>query len=76
MSDEYESPILLHLVDGVKVEVEDKITNEILAHCRIGDDDDVERIADILSMKRLHREAAALRKMMMDARKSAGRGVW
>jgi len=71
----YESPILIHLT-GTRLEVEHAATNEILAHCQIGDDDAVERIADILSEKRLPREAMALRKLMMDARRPAGRGIW
>ena len=52
-----------------RVEIESNETGRVLAWCYIGDDLHVERIADILSMKRLPREAAALRKLAQDARR-------
>ena len=75
MADEYESPILIHRT-GTLIEIEHALNGQILATCQIGDDDAVERIADILSQKRLPREAHALRQMMMEARKPIGRGIW
>lgn len=62
------SPIIIRR-QGVKVEVLMRETKDVLAHCLIRDDEAVERIADILSQKRLNREAMELRQMMMDARK-------
>lgn len=62
-----DSPILIRR-RGTLVEVEMAETGDVLAHCQIGDDAAVERIADILSAKRLPHEAQALRKLMMDAR--------
>jgi hypothetical protein len=67
MATEYKSPIKIHLA-GTRVEIEHAATGEILAHCQIGDDDAVETIADILSAKRLSREAMALRNLMQEQR--------
>jgi hypothetical protein len=72
---EYESPILIHKT-GHLVEIEHAETGKILAKCMIGDDDNMERIADILSQKKLPREAMALRRMVQEARRPAGRGIW
>jgi hypothetical protein len=62
------SPVRIYR-DKNRVEVEHAETGDILAYCMIGDDANMERIADILSAKRLPAEAMALRKLMMDARK-------
>ena len=63
-----DSPIIIHLRKGTLIEIEHAQTGDVLAYCQIGDDNAVERIADILSAKRLPREAAALRKLRDDAR--------
>lgn len=63
-----DSPIIITKRRNL-VEIEHRKTGEILAHCQIGDDIAVERIADILSAKRLPREAASLRNLMMQERK-------
>lgn len=55
-----------------RVEVRHMETDELLAWCYIGHDEDVEMIADMLSAKRLPKEAAKLRRMAMDARKAPG----
>jgi len=75
MADEYESPILIHRT-GTLIEIEHAANGDILATCQIGDDESMEHIADMLSSKRLRREAAMLRKLMMEARKPVGRGIW
>lgn len=62
------SPILFQR-RGNKVEIEHRETGELLAWCWIGDDLMVEKIADILSMKRLPEDAMKLRQMAVDARK-------
>lgn len=51
------------------ITVETREEGSVLAYCQIGDDNAVERIADILSAKRLPRDAMKLRKMRDDARK-------
>jgi hypothetical protein len=53
------------------IEIRDARTNALLAWCQTGDDDSVERIADILSAKRLPREAMRLRAMVQGLRKVA-----
>ena len=57
---------------GQRVEIEFRATGDIVAHCWLGDDDNIERIADILSAKRLPEDAARLRQMAMDARRPLG----
>ncbi len=52
-----------------RIEIEVRETGDVLAYCDIGDDDNLERIADILSEKRLPDDAMKLRKMRDDARK-------
>lgn len=54
------------------LEVEHSRTGEMLATCEIGDDETVERIADILSSKGLREEAGALRRLRDDARRPLG----
>ncbi len=65
------SPIVIQRRRNL-IEIERRDTGEILAYCQIGDDAAVERIADILSAKRLPREAAALRQLRDDARRPLG----
>jgi hypothetical protein len=67
-----DSPVLIRR-RGTLVEIESAETGAVLAHCQIGDDGNLERIADILSAKRLPREAMALRKLRDDARKPHAR---
>jgi hypothetical protein len=55
------------------VEVIHTQTHEVLAWCFIGDDDNVERIADILSAKRLGWAAQELREMARQDRFQAMR---
>ena len=55
------------------VEIESNESGQLLAHCQIGDDANMERIADILSAKRLPREAEAIRRIMMEARRGPRR---
>jgi hypothetical protein len=62
------SPVQI-IRQGSKITVEMGSTGDVLAVCMIGDDDAVERIADILSSKRLPEDAMALRKLAQDARK-------
>lgn len=61
------SPVVIRQ-RGTLVEIESRATGEVLAHCRIGDDDNLERIADLLSCKKLSADAMKLRQMAMDAR--------
>lgn len=42
---------------------------DVLAWCFIGDDENVERIADLLSTKRLPEAAMKMRKIAQDARR-------
>lgn len=49
--------------------VETREDGDVLAYCQIGDDDNLERIADLLSTKHLPQDAMKLRKMRDDARK-------
>ncbi len=65
------SPIRISLRRN-QVEITSRDTGDTLAYCMIGDDDMVERIADILSAKRLPEDAARLRQMAMDARRPLG----
>ncbi len=53
---------------GNRVEIRHSETDDLLAHCMIGDDEAVEQIADILSSKRLPDKAMELRRMAQDAR--------
>jgi len=73
MPGEYQSPVLIHHYrNGDKkhlVEVEHAQTGRILASCMIGDDEGMERLADLLSAKKLPREAMAIRNLMREARK-------
>ncbi len=62
-----ESPVIISL-RGTLVEIEHADSGAMLAHCLIGDDDAIERIADILSAKGLQREAMALRRLRDEAR--------
>lgn len=57
---------------GDRIEIESRATGDVLAYCFIGDDESLERIADILSSKRLPNEAMRLRQMAMDARRPLG----
>lgn len=78
---EYESPVVMERVrkgiDGdtergslyEMVEVRLASTDEVLATCMMGDDAGLERIADLLSAKRLWREANRFRQMVSDSRK-------
>ena len=72
-SKEYKSPIAIHFYrNGPKknrIEIEHNESGEILAQCMVGDDIMTERIADILSAKRLPREAQAFRQLVRDARR-------
>lgn len=85
-SEDYHSPVIMERVmverpipgergtESVdNIEIRDARTNALLAWCHTGDDDSVERIADILSAKRLPREAMRLRAMVQNVRK-VGRG--
>jgi hypothetical protein len=54
--------------------VEDTRDGNILAWCYVGDDENVEAIADLLSVKRLPNSAMKFRQMAMDARKRPGVG--
>ncbi len=54
---------------GSKITVELESTGDVLAVCMIGDDDAVEKIADLLSSKRLPEDAMKLRTMAQNARK-------
>jgi hypothetical protein len=58
--------------DGNRVEVRMLDDDSLLAWCMIGDDDNLEKIADILSAKHLPADAMKLRQMAMDARRPAG----
>jgi hypothetical protein len=51
------------------IEITHAQTKQLLATCMIGDDASVERIADLLSAKRLWREANRLRGMVQDSRR-------
>jgi hypothetical protein len=86
MPEDYISPVIMERVlvsrpipretgteDVDMVEIRDARTNELLAWCMTGDDDSIDRIADILSAKRLPREAMRLREMVRNVRK-VGRG--
>ena len=53
------------------IEIRDSRTKALLAWCQTGDDRAVGRIADILSAKRLPREAERLRQMVMNCRRRA-----
>ncbi len=82
--DQYESPVImervLRKVDGDPdpdseydmIEITHAKTSELLATCMIGDDYSTEKIADMLSEKRLWREANRFRAMMQQSRKSLG----
>jgi hypothetical protein len=83
---EYVSPVTLeHVmrqVDGAPdkslynmLEVRNAQTEELLATCMMGDELGVEKIADLLSSKRLFREANRLRVMMQELRRPAKPGV-
>lgn len=82
MPEDYVSPIIMervlvsrpvsgekHLEDVDTIEILDARTGALLAWCQTGDDDMVQKIADILSAKRLPREAMRLRQIVMDLRK-------
>jgi hypothetical protein len=63
------SPVVISLRKN-RITVERRDTGDVLAHCMIGDDENVERIADILSAKRLPEDAMKLRQMAKDARRA------
>ncbi len=65
---ETKSPVIIRMRKNNFVVVEMRESGDVLAYCQIGDDDNVERIADILSAKRLPADAMRLRKMRDDAR--------
>ena len=81
MTEQYESPIVMERVlkhiDGDPdpdseydmIEVRHAKTEALLATCMIGDDHSVETIADLLSAKRLWREANRLRSMVQQLRR-------
>lgn len=80
MTTEYESPVLMERVkrpidgdaekvDYDMVEVTDAKSGKLLACCMMADDSGLERIADLLSSKRLWREANRFRQMVSDSRK-------
>jgi len=80
---DYESPLVMERVlkhiDGDPdpnslydmVEVRLAKDDTMLATCMIGDDATLEKIADLLSAKRLWREANRFRQMMSDSKKAA-----
>lgn len=55
-----------------RVEIEHRETGDVLAWCWLGDDSAIETIADILSAKKLPKDAMKLRQMAMDARRPLG----
>jgi hypothetical protein len=61
------SPVIIQR-RGNRIEVEHRETGDLLAHCFIGDEIAVEIIADLLSAKRLSREAMKFREMVEAAR--------
>lgn len=63
-----DSPVQI-IRQGTKVTIELASTGSVLAVCAIGDDETLEKIADLLSSKRLPADAMRLRKMAQDARK-------
>lgn len=79
--EEYESPVIMERVlkhiDGDPdpkseydmIEITHAKTGKLLATCMIGDDYHVEKIADLLSAKRLWREANRLRSMVQILRR-------
>ena len=54
---------------GHRVEIRHSDTDDLLAHCMIGDDEQVETIADLLSAKGLPDKAMELREMAQGARR-------
>lgn len=82
MSDDYESPVIMERVlkhiegdpdpdsEYDMIEIRHAKTDELLATCMIGDDHSVEKIADLLSAKRLWREANRLRSMVQSLRQT------
>ena len=58
------APLLVDMI-----EVEHKDSGDVLARCAIGDDEAVERIADLLSTKRQPEAAMQVRQIAQDARK-------
>jgi len=62
------SPVQI-IREGNKITVEMADTGDVLAFCFIGDDDAIEKIADILSAKRLPLDAMRLRRAAQDARR-------
>lgn len=80
MTTEYVSPVIMELVDRPidgdpekldyrMVEIRHAKTNEMLATCMMSDDTGLERIADMLSAKRLPVEADRFRAMVMRSRR-------
>src|ERR1700748_3835697 len=79
---EYVSPVIMERVlkkipgdpdptsEYDMIEITHAQTGELLATCMIGDDYSVERIADLLSAKRLWREANRLRSMVQMLRRA------
>lgn len=63
-----DSPVQI-IRQGTKVTIEMASTGAVLAVCAIGDDETFEKIADLLSSKKLPADAMRLRKMAQDARK-------
>ena len=81
----YVSPVIMERVkrtiDGAPdkslyemLEVRHAKTSELLATCMMGDELGVEKIADLLSRKKLYREANRLRAMVQELRKPAKAG--
>jgi hypothetical protein len=68
MDQQRTSPIVFQRT-GNRIEIEHRQSGELLAEFWIGDDLAVEAVADILSAKRLPREAMQLRQMAIDARR-------
>lgn len=79
---DYESPVIMERVlrplKGDKerdeydmIEITHAKTGELLATCMMSDDYSIEAIADLLSAKRLWREANRLRQMVHQSRKPA-----
>ena len=75
---EYESPVIMERVErevtgqeGMfqMVEVRHAKTGEMLATCMMSDDLGLEKIADLLSIKRLWREANRFRQMVYESRR-------
>lgn len=59
---------------GNKVEVRHSETGDLLAWCYLGDDENIETIADLLSAKGQPGSAMKLRQMAQDARRAPGVG--